>query len=235
MRTRTPSAVTTLVLCLAFSTTAELRAGSPSEDGTSSPPPSSTSKRATDGTKPVPRRLRASASASGSMSASASGGAAGSGRSPGNGGIMSNGQSGVSGTMALRVALSTDDDEDVEQQKQPYVPGGPGDGDASPDEPSVVTRVEGGRRITTIEREGETVTITDSPSRIVVHRLDRNAEPPESGYVAATTPRALQAKDPAAYALYDRYVVQRAAGQPARGVASQPLDRLLDDILANAP
>lgn len=138
---------------------------------------------------------------------------------------MNGSQSGVSGTMKLRVALSTDV-EDVEQPEQPYVPGGLGAADASPDDASVMTRIDSGRRITRIEREGETVTITDSPSRIVVHRLDRTVEPPASRYVAVTTPRALQAKDPAAHALYERYVVRRAAAAlfpaPARARRSSP-------------
>lgn len=186
-------------------------------------------------TKQATRRkgAKASASASGMMSGSAGGrsmgqgGGFGGGQGQGSGGQMgpsfggggSNAASNAAlqGQMNMRVSVSTDDDEEEEPQPDtldPYVPGGPGGDDA--DDAQVMRRMEGGRRITTIERAGETVTITDSPTRIVVHRLDRTVDPPASSYVAATSPKALAAKDPAAYDLFDRYVVKTPApGRPA--------------------
>jgi hypothetical protein len=178
-------------------------------------------------TKKSSRRkgVKASASASGMMSGSAGGRSMGQGfgggqgqgsgsqMGPAFGGAGSN--AALQGQMKLRVSISTDDDEDEPKPDtlDPYVPGGPGTDDA--DDAQVMRRMEGGRRITTIERAGETITITDSPTRIVVHRLDRSVDPPASSYVAATSPKALAAKDPAAYDLFDRYVVKTPAqGQP---------------------
>ena len=233
MRISVRSVIASIALCLTLAASAELQAKVPIDDGKASLPPAIATQRANTGERPVAKGLRASASASGSMSGSASGGSVGGGQSLDNGGLMSRGQANVTGSMKLRVALSTND-EDVEQQNRPYMAGGDEADHTSRDDATVMTRVEGGRRITTIERLDETITITDSPSRIIVHRLDRTTEPPTSSYVAATTPRALQAKDSAAYSSYVRYVVRRPAAEPALGAAIPPMDRLFDDTLPNA-
>lgn len=183
--------------------------------------------------------VKASASASGMMSGSAGGRSMGNGfgggqgqgsgsqMGPGFGRAGSGAGSGaasnaaLNGQMKMKVSISTDDDDEEEEPNpdtlDPYVPGGPGSDEA--DDANVMRRMEGGRRITTIERAGETITITDSPTRIVVHRLDRTVDPPASSYVAATSPRALAAKDPAAYDLFDRYVVKTPASRPTAAPA----------------
>ena len=229
----------TLAACLALAAIAGggIAAADEAEDGTAVTSEGSRKMQDEQSATKASRRkgVKSSASASGMMSGSAAsrgagtgfGGRRGQGQGPssqngqfGGGGSGANSNAALQGQMKMKVSISTDDDDEEEptpDSLDPYVPGGPGGDDV--DDATVTRRIDRGRRITTIERAGETITITDSPGRIIVHRLDLTIDPPASRYVSATSPRALAAKDRAAYDLFDRYVVKTPAGRPAAAPA----------------
>jgi hypothetical protein len=174
--------------------------------------------------------VRASASASGMMSGSASGHAAqrafGNGQTPRTGSRMGSlGEAGshstLRGEMKMQVSVSTNDDDenddisnDEELQVDDRYAGSTLSDGKDADDVRVSRRFDRGQRITTIERAGETITINDTPRRIVVHRIDHTVDPPASSYLAAASPKALAAKDPAAYDLYERHVLQTPIHEP---------------------
>jgi len=168
-------------------------------------------------------RISASASASGMANgrSSSNGNSSSSGNGPQNLNNRNNSNSASMARSEVAISINTGESDELplDKSERPYIPGGPGESPV--DDAAVTTRLIGGRRITSVEREQESIRITDSPTRIVVHRIDRSVEPPTSEFVAAASPQSLAGKDPVAYDLYRRYVLERAGNGKAATAGMQ--------------
>lgn len=91
----------------------------------------------------------------------------------------------------------------------------------------------GMKRVTTVQKDSEAITITELPKKITVRWDDKSVSPPKSRSVSAPNAKQLEEKHPDAFAVYQEQVLNGLPGdlRNGPGVDGNPAARMLKDEL----